>query len=302
VKEAYSICWRDEDGVTQSAEVRATDYSRHGAGFRYAKQLRSGLDIFLQKHGGPGAYATVRHCTPSDSEYVIGVELHKPTDDDTIPFSDHAIDYYEFLQISPKAEAETIQRIYRFLATRYHPDNPATGDTEKFVLLTRAFEVLSDPARRAAYDATRTAGDAQSGPAFESIDYMDGIDGEMNRRLAILSLLYAKCRACPQDPRVTLVDLEKRMQFPREYLDFAAWYLRSKKYITREDNGDFALTALGVDYVEANASSIPVLHKMLNSSCWGNGVRTEPRSQSTGRRSVELPPASQPTEVDSPSE
>jgi len=35
-------------------------------------------------------------------------------------------DYYEFLQISPNAEGETIQRVYRFLATRLHPDNPET--------------------------------------------------------------------------------------------------------------------------------------------------------------------------------
>jgi curved DNA-binding protein len=47
--------------------------------------------------------------------------------------------YYEFLQISPNAEAATIQRVYRFLAGRYHPDNPETGDTDKFVLLNCAF-------------------------------------------------------------------------------------------------------------------------------------------------------------------
>ena len=54
-------------------------------------------------------------------------------------------DYYEFLQISPSAEADTIHRVYRFLATRFHPDNQETGDTERFFLLTQAYEVLSDP-------------------------------------------------------------------------------------------------------------------------------------------------------------
>ena len=39
--------------------------------------------------------------------------------------------YYEFLQISPNAEPDTIHRVYRFLAARFHPDNPETGDADK---------------------------------------------------------------------------------------------------------------------------------------------------------------------------
>jgi len=46
-------------------------------------------------------------------------------------------DYYEFLQISPNAERDTITRVYRYLATRFHPDNPETGNVEKFIVLAR---------------------------------------------------------------------------------------------------------------------------------------------------------------------
>ncbi len=38
-------------------------------------------------------------------------------------------DYYEVLELSPAAETETIHRVYRLLAARYHPDNAQTGDT-----------------------------------------------------------------------------------------------------------------------------------------------------------------------------
>ena len=55
------------------------------------------------------------------------------------------IDYYEVLQISRNAEVETIHRVYRMMATRFHPDNPRTGNTETFLLLKRAYQVLSDP-------------------------------------------------------------------------------------------------------------------------------------------------------------
>ena len=47
-------------------------------------------------------------------------------------------DYYEFLQISPNADAETIHRVYRFLAARLHPDNSETGHEENFRLLKGA--------------------------------------------------------------------------------------------------------------------------------------------------------------------
>ena len=172
------------------------------------------------------------------------------------------IDYYEFLQISHHAELATIHRVYRFLASRFHPDNPETGDAEKFVLLKHAFDVLSDPERRAEYDATRQV--EEPVPMSASIDFMDGIEGELNRRLALLALLYLKRRTNPDAPEVSLAEVELRMGFPRDYLDFTTWYLRSKKYITKADNSDFTLTALGVDFVESNYENIPVLNRLLN--------------------------------------
>jgi hypothetical protein len=107
---------------------------------------------------------------------------------------------------------------------------------------------------------------------------MDEIEGEANRRLAILSLLYSQRRTCPDQPHIPLAEIEKRMAIPREYLDFATWYLRNKKFITKEDNSDFALTALGVDYVESNASQIPVPRKMVNAGCSAEGKPTGNRA------------------------
>jgi len=101
---------------------------------------------------------------------------------------------------------------------------------------------------------------------------MDGIQGEVNRRLALLSVLYRRRRISPQDPEVSLAEAETRMGFPRDYLDFTIWYLKSKRYITVGDNSDLALTSLGVDYVESNCSSIPILHRLLEA---GAGAETE---------------------------
>ncbi len=170
-------------------------------------------------------------------------------------------DFYEFLQISPSAELETIHRVYRFLAARLHPDNQETGDAQGFFLLTKAYEVLSDPIQRAAYDASRNASPEQ--PLSTWIDFMDNLEGELNRRLAVLAILYSRRRTTPNKPEVSFRDIEKRLGFPRDYLDFTAWYLRTKGFITRSDNAEFAITAEGVDFVEMQRQSTPVLDRLL---------------------------------------
>ncbi len=172
-------------------------------------------------------------------------------------------DYYEFLQISPSAEADTIHRVYKFLAARLHPDNPDTGNAEKFFLLKQAYEVLSKPESRAAYDATRQR--CQPVPLSTTIDFMDNMKGELNRRLALLAVLYFQRRSNPGKPEVSFREIERRLGFPRDYLEFTAWYLRTKGYITRADNQDFTITAEGVDFVETQRMNIPVLDRLLTS-------------------------------------
>jgi curved DNA-binding protein len=173
------------------------------------------------------------------------------------------IDYYEFLQISPHADAETIHRVYRFLAARLHPDNKETGHAENFQLLKKAYDVLANPATRAEYDAARGTDSPQ--PYSATVDFMDALDGEVNRRLAVLAVLYYRRRTTPNFPEVSLAEIEERMGFPRDYLDFTMWYLTKKGYISRADNAQFTLSADGVDYVEAQRASMPILNKLLTS-------------------------------------
>jgi curved DNA-binding protein CbpA len=171
--------------------------------------------------------------------------------------------YYEFLQISPNAEFETIHRVFRFLATRFHPDNAETGDADKFHLLKQAYDALSDPARRAAYDASCQEGTEDPDPALSSIDFMDDLQGEQNRRLAVLAVLYSRRRTNSYYPEVSLEEVETRMGIPRDYLEFTIWYLLKKGFISRRDDSAFTLTADGVDFVEMQHERIPVLHRLL---------------------------------------
>src|ERR1017187_2505600 len=106
-------------------------------------------------------------------------------------------DHYEFMQISPNAEPDTIHRVFKFLAARFHPDNTETGDVDKFSLLKETTNVLSDPAPRSEYDAPRAKEAPETVPMSSSMDFMDSLEGELNRRLAMLAVLYNRRRAFP---------------------------------------------------------------------------------------------------------
>jgi curved DNA-binding protein CbpA len=175
-------------------------------------------------------------------------------------------DYYELLEISPQATQETIHRVYRFLAARYHPDHSDTGDLEKFTQITAAYKILSEPARRAEYNGQRALRQVTyPHPMSCTVDFMDQTQGDLNRRLAVLAILYYRRRMYPDSPEVELAEIEQRMGFPRDYLEFTTWYLGKKKYITRADNAEFTLTVDGVDFIESQRAAVPLLARLLTS-------------------------------------
>lgn len=67
----------------------------------------------------------------------------------------HQQDYYALLGIMRNASQEEIRRAYFDAAQKLHPDkNTAAGETEMFLGIQQAYEALSNPKRRAQYDAT----------------------------------------------------------------------------------------------------------------------------------------------------
>ncbi|HVP55800.1 MAG TPA: J domain-containing protein [Candidatus Eisenbacteria bacterium] len=69
------------------------------------------------------------------------------------------LDYYAVLEITASADTADVNAAFRRLAWRYHPDrNPAPGATLQFQDINEAHQVLSDPARRAEYDAKWLSG------------------------------------------------------------------------------------------------------------------------------------------------
>lgn len=72
-------------------------------------------------------------------------------------------DYYAILGVLPSVDGAVLQAVYRALAKKHHPDITGNGNTEAFLAIQEAYEVLSDPAKRARYDDLRRQQDDKAG-------------------------------------------------------------------------------------------------------------------------------------------
>jgi hypothetical protein len=258
------VYWEFGEGQVGSCQPQARDLSDGGMRLQSPVRIEPGMHVFLDvaQYGFP-LEGTIRYCVPGDEGgFRIGLEFSSATRRSMKP-PPKDIDYYDVLQLSPKAELETIRRVYRIMAARYHPDNPESGDQEKFLLLSDAYKVLSDPEHRSQYDAMRGEEKQLPLPVFQAKAFVDDKEGEANRRLGVLCLLYAQRRRDFEHPNVSLLELEETMGIPREHLEFTLWYLRQKRYVEMSDGADCSLTVDGVDFVEEHAPAQTILTKLL---------------------------------------
>jgi len=161
------------------------------------------------------------------------------------------VDYYEVLQISPNADVETIRRVYRMQAQRFHPDNLDSGNAEAFREISTAYEVLNDPGRRAAYDRDHREARRRAAMGVDPLPAGPPVMDEMQRREKILSLLYSRRFSHPQQPSLNLRELEALLSTPRGDLEFSIWYLKECGYLIRSDSAHHTITLKGVQFAEA---------------------------------------------------
>ncbi len=177
---------------------------------------------------------------------TLDIELAKPHEENIF-----ASDYYEILRVGPQADEDTIERVYRTLADRFHPDNPRTGDPETFLRLGEAYQTLSNPAKRAEYNVVRQSTKSLARFGLRGREFFDGVRGAQNRRLAVLCLLYRKRISTHESPGLTILDLERLTGCTREELTSALWYLCEKKWSTIGEFTAYSITADGFDFVES---------------------------------------------------
>jgi len=198
---------------------------------------RMGLE-FLDMQAGSGANSRPHSKNQSD---------FKPHN---VKSDFHDLDFYEILQLSPNADHETVHRVYRLLAQRYHPDNADSGNAEQFVQLTEAFQILSDPEKRAAYDARHSSEKQLRWKIFDQAVVATGPEVEKRKRAGILALMYAATVKDPERASMTVHTFEDMLGCPREHLEAALWYLRGKGFVQRTDGGRYSLTINGFEEAE----------------------------------------------------
>ena len=166
---------------------------------------------------------------------------------------DGPLDHYEMLQVSASAEPETIHRVYRLLAQRFHPDNGETGNDTRFRLITEAYHVLSDPEQRARYDVGyQRQRQERWRLVSQAAESENDFSIERQFRLTVLEVLYTRRRLEANEPGIFISDLEKLTGGPREHLEFTVWFLLQMKLVVRADNSLLVITATGVEHLEDN--------------------------------------------------
>ena len=160
------------------------------------------------------------------------------------------VDYYDLLQLSANADTDTIERVFRHLAKKWHPDNRESADPDRFRLIVEAQRILTNPEIRAAYDVKyqdywnskwKLVSEAGNGTA---------ITDDRETREGLLSLLYVQRRRDPRHPGLSDYDMARLVGKPFELVEFHVWYLKAKGWVERLDTGQLAISAQGVDQVE----------------------------------------------------
>ena len=255
---------RQSDGSARTVVGRLVDVSDYGFGIETPDPLQIGARVTVTStlfdSSGPSKQevAQVVHCRlleerntyrsglAFDQNYEEAEDINRPRP----TLDDGFVDYYEALQISPQADSETIQRVYRMLAQRYHPDNAESGSEESFRLVLAAYRVLSDPEKRAEYDVRHQGEQQVRWQIFSKPQETIGVAEEKRTRMGVLSALYTSRQRQPEKPEMSYREMESLLGIPREHLDFSFWYLRGKGLIERTDSGRVLITPEGVDAVE----------------------------------------------------
>ena len=317
----------EQSGRSKTIVAKLADLSDFGCGADVTSPIGVGVQVVLRSRffsiplvTHQQRSARVMNCRLLDDDlYRVGFAFDEPASHEA-PRGDHGgarhtagdndrsgstdpsvdssfVDYYEALQLSPNADFEAIQRSYRMLAHRYHPDNTDTGSETAFRLVLQAYRIISDPEKRAAYDVKHRASQALRWKIFSQPEDAQGYDEEKRKRWGLLMILYTQRKRQPDQPGVSLRDLESMLGCPREQLRFTLWYLSGKALTQATDAGRYTITYDGVDYVEDAGpgefpNALPLLEAprgLSDESTQTNGTASSPSTKSTPHSASEQP-------------
>ena len=142
------------------------------------------------------ATAGVANRPESSGHVVEATKVFEPVMDVASPLNEKHC--YRVLNVSRTASDKDIRKAFRKLAILLHPDKP-TGDKKAFVCLNEAFEVISDPLRRGAYDSDLASTGSRDGLSFD-VDLPDQhVPGPSLRSPEVAEMVSDLLLKCSQD-------------------------------------------------------------------------------------------------------
>lgn len=169
---------------------------------------------------------------------------------------------YETLDLKPGCDADAIKAAHRRLAKQYHPDVVKDGDVERFLAVTTAYRVLSDPDRRKRYDDDGT--------------YDDGaVQSEQQRIASNLAGVFSRLLDSGEatDPTVSVINAMKKiirdgnakMRRAMDEMDLELKKLQSvRETITRKDEDRPNLFA---NVIDVRATKVSTLRDQAQAEC-----------------------------------
>ena len=179
-------------------------------------------------------------------------------------------DHYVVLGIEPGSDSETIQRAYSKLAMKHHPIKGDAPDEERFKSINQAFEILSDPAARQAFDDLRGGPKKEIPPTFSGDQFFQALSNEVTRRQALLCILYDRRRLKPATPGLSMRQVENMMMITAEELQFSAWYLKQRGFLVSDDKSNVTITVQGMEHLEENMPSVNGIIAMIKATALSN--------------------------------
>jgi hypothetical protein len=243
---AVELIWK-EDGRRRFECARSFDCSPTGVGVASPQPIDVSTYLILRAPGiGIVALSQVRNCIWSRTQYHLGIQfMEKAAAQPPNPGAEP--DHHILLRAGVAGDAEGLDRLYRSLAFRYHPDNRETGNSEIFLRIKEAYRILSPS------QAYRS--DLGTAKPAKTIGAQMGLRELKDKRVAVLELLFQKRVNDYRNAFVSPVELQSHTGMEADEVGFILWYLREKGAVTLSDNSpDHMITAAGVDILESAQS------------------------------------------------
>jgi hypothetical protein len=238
------LIWKSEAGSRMFECGRIADVSDTGLAVVCPQPLAASTNIILRAPGmGFVAMGQVRNCAWCRTQYRVGIHFVERA-----PISPSAMepdaDYFDVLRAGAAGQFEKVEKLYRTLAFKYHPDNMDTGNAEVFLRMKEMFRILSLPKPQQE--------ESSISRPYAGFKGVEAYKEQRGRRLAVLGLLYHKRAEDYRNAAISADDLENLTGIGKDQMGFVLWYLLEKGAVTLGGySSDYTISAAGVDLMEA---------------------------------------------------